>query len=100
MNPMTNKADVLTPYLPDDPLLCQAWVDCLMWAVGFEPIMKRFREETGITYTPARSPIDQMIDEATGHQEHFVREFVKWFDTNVWGTLDTKEPNPNDPTAR
>jgi len=58
--------DPLSGLMPENPLMAAAWVGCLRWALGREDIMTQFRAETGMTWTPGRTPIDQAIDEACG----------------------------------
>lgn len=74
---------VIEELSPGDPLLFQAWMDCLLWASGYEPIVAQFREETGIEWQPAASPIERMIDEATDAAT--AERFIRWFHENVWG---------------
>lgn len=76
---------------PDEPLFFQAWMDCLLWASGFEPIVTQFREDTGIEWNPAVSPIDRMIDETTGANAATAERFIRWFHENVWGEQKHKE---------
>lgn len=73
-----------------EPLMQIAWRDCLLWACVFDPIVKRFREETGNTWEPSRNPIDSMVDDACGAKDAYCAEFVEWFNANVWG--DSKAP--------
>ena len=68
--------------------MTQAWVDCLLWAVGEPGILDRFREESGLRWTPSRNGLEQMIDKATGVEAHFAETFVRWFNVNVWGPID------------
>ena len=58
--------DLITKYLPDDPILAQAWVDCLRWSIGEPESLAEFRADTGCDFTPRLTPIDRMTDEATG----------------------------------
>jgi hypothetical protein len=75
----------LAETMPDDPLMALAWRDCLSWAVGEPEILGAFQRETGTAYAAPRTPLDRMIDKATGVEEHVARAFVKWFNANVWG---------------
>ena len=43
--------------------------------------------ETGERWTPGRSPIERMIDEATDVQWMFVKSFTHWFNLNIWGDM-------------
>jgi len=72
--------------VPSEPLMFQAWGDCLMWAIGNNEIIEQFRAETGNTWKPSIIPINRMIDEATGVDKKFIAEFIEWLTLNIWGT--------------
>lgn len=74
-------------FMPKDPLMQIAWVDCLRWCCSDPMMLKLFEEHTGIKYSLPRSPIDAMIDKATGIDEHVFESFVKWFNEEVWGDV-------------
>ena len=50
-------------------------------------ILEQYRIDTGDLWKPAKTPIDEMIDHATGREEAFVRAFVIWANVNIWGSL-------------
>ena len=85
---MTEKENPLDGLIPKCPLMQIGWRDCLSWAITDSRIVERFRSDTGIQWTPARSLIDTMIDKATGAEVDFVRKFVEWFNENVWGDIN------------
>lgn len=89
---MTKPIDIAT-MMPSDtpPIMFQAWLDCLRWAIGEPEIVAKFRAETGTTWTPGKTPLDRMIDDAGGAERGFVEAFVKWFNVNVWGPVDGPE---------
>lgn len=68
--------------------MAQAWVDCLRWASSSPEIIERFQKETGVRVRPIRSPLDAMIDNATGYNRDCFEKFVAWFNENIWGTGD------------
>jgi hypothetical protein len=70
---------------PEDPLMRQAWGDCLLWAIHEPAILQQFQQDTGLMCRPAKTAIEQMIDEASGRDESVAIAFVKWFNENVWG---------------
>lgn len=70
------------------PLMQIAWRDCLMWACTFEPIVKQFREDTGCKFEVGKTSLDRMIDEAGGAETAYCKQFVEWFNLNVWGDSD------------
>jgi hypothetical protein len=82
---MTTPEDFIAPYLPDNPVMAAMWVSCLHWAIGYPVILAAFKADTGLSWTPARTPLDRMIDEATVADHAFIAAFVPWFDANVWG---------------
>jgi hypothetical protein len=82
---MTAPEDFITTYLPDNPVMAYMWVGCLHWAIGYPDILAAFKADTGVSLTPARTPLDRMIDEATGADKAFIEAFVPWFHANVWG---------------
>src|SRR3990167_2815782 len=79
--------------MPTDVLMAGAWCAALTAAMGSREIIAAFRAETGMAWTPARSGVDRMIDEATGFERHFVLSFVRWFNANVWGETDGRASN-------
>ena len=74
--------------------MTQAWVDCLIFAINQPEIVAQFREESGNNYSVGRTPIERMIDDATGRTQQFIVEFVKWANINVWGPLEA----PHEPS--
>ena len=80
----------VTDLLPADTpeYMMPAWVAAIRWALAQKWVLATYRTDTGDQYKPARSPIDQMIDEATGREEAFMISFVKWFNVNIWGPID------------
>jgi hypothetical protein len=74
-------------YLPDNPILAGAWLSCLQCSLKQPGVLEAFREATGNNVTPAQTPLDRMIDQATGHERAFVEQFAAWFNKNVWGEI-------------
>ena len=83
-------AGILDDLAPRDPLMRLAWADCLRWAVSDPDVLAAFRAATGNQWTPGASPLDRMIDEASGAEAAFVRAFVVWHNETIWG--DETEP--------
>ena len=77
----------ISNHMPKDVLMQQTWMDCLHWALGEPEIVARFKEETGRNWSPATTPAEKLIDEATGAGRAFVEAFVPWFNANVWGEV-------------
>ena len=64
-----------------------AWLGCLVWAISQPDVVAQFREETGNKWVPGKTPIDRMVDDATGASRQFIMEFVEWANVNVWGPI-------------
>jgi len=76
---------MIEDYMPPDPLMALAWRDCLRWAIGYEPILTAFVNDTGVKVAPLRTALDRMICQSTGEGEAIARQFVEWFNVNIWG---------------
>ena len=68
--------------------MTDAWVGCLRWAVGQPEIVARFREETGNKWSPGRTAIERMVEDATNASHHFMVDFVRWVNVHVWGPME------------
>lgn len=64
------------------------WASALLAASRQPEIVKAFQDETGIVFSPAKTPIDAMIDDATGRNEQIAHSFGEWFNRNVWGAWE------------
>ena len=93
---VTDKGAFLIPYLPRDVLMVGSWFSCLQASMQQPEVLHAFRAETGCTYTPAVTPIDRMIDEATGRDKAYLLTFLAWFNVNVWGGLDLTVGTPTE----
>jgi hypothetical protein len=64
-----------------------AWFDCLLWALYEPEIRNKFTADSGISYSPPKSGLEAVIDEASGFDpaEKFIMAFVPWFNANIWG---------------
>jgi hypothetical protein len=78
--------------LPKDTpeYMAPAYFGCLRWALGVEGILEEFKKDTGKSFSPARSGLDKLIDDAAGFNpgEDFLRSFVPWFNQWVWGGIE------------
>jgi hypothetical protein len=82
--------------IPEDirhsDLMIIAWRDCLMWAQGEPEIRATFEAETGMKLpSDSASPIERMVDKATGYDAAWANAFIAWFNKNVWGPVDGPE---------
>lgn len=76
-----------------------AWYSFVDWAGCQQSILDEFHAATGLRYQPPpKTPLDAMIDQATGYDKQRIEnnkkvfeEFVLWVSENVWG-LDESPP--------
>lgn len=86
---MNQQPSILDLKPADTPAyMTQAWLDFIHWAIGTPEIIDQFRRDSGNYWQPAKTPIEQMIDDATGADRAFCIEFVKWLNVNIWGPCD------------
>lgn len=86
---------LLNPFMPDDPLMAGAWIGAFSYALGRGEIMHEFRKATGNNWTPAKSGLEQMIDDASGAEAEFFVQFAGWFNEHVWGIAMPKKEAAN-----
>ncbi len=57
------------------------------FAIENPDIVKAFEEETGVMLASIVncSPIERMIDDATGRKDEMLRSFLDWLVVNHWG---------------
>ena len=68
------------------------WAACLIWHFKQPEVRARFSAETGQHLSFSRTPIDQMIDDATGYQSDAIHAFGEWFNREIWGPWEAEEP--------
>lgn len=83
--------------MPEDPIMIFAWTACLRYVVGSAERMAEFRADTGMNYTAPRSPLDSMIDDATGATHAYVMAIARWMNANVWGEVNGRACNGTEP---
>ncbi len=73
-----------------DPLTEAAWFGFIRWAIGHPEIRARFQTETGLSLDSLdrRSPIEAMVDKATGYRDDAIGRFVEWATREIWGLED------------
>lgn len=84
---LTDAGAFLEPYLPAQAYLHPAWLSCLSWAMTEPEILAAFRQDTGHAWAPGRTPLDRMVDEATGADKAFLEAFAAWMNVHVWGEV-------------
>lgn len=82
-----DKSNILEDLMPDDALIPGMWYSCIHWALGKPEFIEAFQKDTGNNYRPPKSAIEKMVDEATGADKDFIREFAKWVNKNIWGEV-------------
>ena len=80
--------DLLALRPADTPAyMTEAWLSCLVWVARNPGALEAFVHDTGCTWTPGRSPLERMVDEATGRDRAIVEAFVRWVNVQVWGPI-------------
>lgn len=75
----------LDKYIPENPIMAGAWLGSVRYALGREDVMAAFRSDTGFHWTPGKSVLDRMVDDATGVPVAFLQAFAKWHNEHIWG---------------
>jgi hypothetical protein len=76
----------ITRFMPNNDMDCWFWIGAVRAVLATPALMESFRTETGRTWTPGRTTIDRLIDDATGADRAFFEAFLTWFNAEVWGT--------------
>lgn len=75
----------LEPFMQTDYLQAVAWIGGIRYALGNDEMIAAFRKDTGNRWSPGRTPLERMIDEAAGADGAFFLAFAEWFTKNIWG---------------
>lgn len=72
---------------PDNPVMAVAFVGFIRWAMCEPEVLDHFNHATGIMpwWTQSMSPLDVLIDQASGYEADVVNKFVDWLVENYWG---------------
>jgi hypothetical protein len=63
-----------------------AWRDFILFAFAEEDIRIAFTRATGVPLPlPAATPVQAMVDAATGAGGDVLEQFVEWVTRNLWG---------------
>ena len=85
---MSDLLDIVALRPADTPeYMTPAWLGCVRWAASEPEVVDAFLRETGIQWSPASTPLERLIDQATGSDKELVSAFVRWANENVWGPL-------------
>lgn len=68
-------------------LMFDAFIGCVIWAAQEPEIVKRFQSDTGTNLGAffSRSPIEKMVDKATGFQRDIFIKWCDWVTVHIWG---------------
>lgn len=77
------------------PLMLEAWLGCVHWAIGQPEIRDAFRRQEGrdLSVLLNRAPMAQMIDEATGRDREILISFCDWVTVHFWGVEGDEIPD-------
>lgn len=64
------------------------WAAALIAAIKQPEIVRVFERDTGLSYSPPKSPLERMINESTGFESEYIHAFGKWFNEKVWGNWE------------
>lgn len=84
------ESNSLKKHVPKDPLMAGPWSVAISVALRDASMLAGFKTDTGLSWNPPKSPLDRMIDEATGADMKFLVAFAAWFNENIWGDPDLK----------
>lgn len=75
----------VTPY--GWPVMHQAFVDFISFAIDKEEFREAFKKDSGIDLDAVvpKTPLDAMIDEASGFRDSIFTAFIEWVTKNHWG---------------
>ena len=83
---MSDQHSVMELMPEDTPsYMAPAWLSAVTWAAT--DLKATYELETGNRVVVGATPLDRMIDEATGRDWATVKAFVAWFNENVWGPM-------------
>lgn len=72
------------------PIVAAAYIGCLKWAISNADVRSAFNIETGIDIGSLinDSPLEQMIDDASGRTQENLARFADFVTDRIWGTDD------------
>jgi hypothetical protein len=77
------------PYGHGDPVMEMMFGACVQWAYSEPEIRARFEADTGHSFPNPKTPLEHMIDKATGRNEVVYTAFIEWVIKNLWGEQGT-----------
>ncbi len=72
-----------------------SWFACVTHAIGEPSIRAQFKLDTGwdVDSVLMRTPIEKMVDKATGYEMMLMLKFFDWVTINIWGVEDGTQGN-------
>lgn len=89
----TTDTNIFADLEPTDPLMALPWYDLLYYCLSEPECVAQFRADTGERWDPGRTPIEQMIDKATGREVVFFQAFARWMNQTQWGEENGRATN-------
>lgn len=89
----TTDANIFADLEPTDPLMAWPWYGLLRFCLSQPDCVAQFRADTGETWEPGRTPLDRMVDTATGREAAFLQAFATWMNQTQWGEEDGRGTN-------
>lgn len=73
-----------------EPLLFGAWAGLVTSALRHDEAHAAFKRDTGhdVAALAGRSPISQLIDQATSHERTVLAAWCDWVTVNFWGVAE------------
>ncbi|WP_454915007.1 hypothetical protein [Xanthobacter sediminis] len=83
-------ADISNP--DRDAFMAIAWRDFIKWASTEKDLVAQFNSETGRRFmVHPRSPLEALVDAATGRASDDAEAFIEWVTVNWWGLDEAPE---------
>ena len=84
---LTDAGAFLQPYMPISDLSTSRLARLSALGARECGAGRRLSGEHGARLNPGRTPLDRMVDEATGADKAFLEAFAAWMNANVWGEV-------------
>lgn len=81
---------------PNNPIMAAAWFGLVQFLAGQPDCIRHFEEVSGQrwVFTGGRSPIERMVDTATGYDQAVIDAFIDYVNEYHWGE-DPFEASPD-----
>jgi hypothetical protein len=84
-------APTIKPIGHGEPVMEIMFGQFVMWAFSEPEFRKAFEDHSGMKLPGNSSPLEAMIDKATGFQDAVLHAFIEWCIKEHWGEAETKE---------